>query len=200
MRRTDDPRSRARPDHPRRDHRLATSRRARARRDQRGQHRPLERDLVGRLAANPRPPPGPARAAALRGRALFRAAEASGRPRAPAWPLSLTARGMIEMRLAAIANSPGCRHVPAGCSQIVEAIDELTFGHRLAAPGARAGGQTRGEHAVPFAGQAGINQPWEGDVEVDAGDGGEDRGNREHDRQEAHPFAAPDLRDPNVQL
>ena len=170
--------------------------------DQRRQHRPLEHDPIARLAANLEaldPVRHPWRPGA--GRCGF-----PGRRRLREdhpYQLALELGGARHDRDQAGRHRELTGIVGAGAqrvSEVVEAIDQLTFGHRLAAAELERTGEDAGEYTIPLAVQAGVDQPREADVVVDAGERGDQGGNGERNRQNAHPLAAPDLRDPNRQL
>ena len=173
--------------------------------DERGQHRRVERQPLARPSCRAR--------AAARDRAAAAAAPSAPRRRsrvgrrrplkhdADDWPLNSGARGMIAIAPLPIANSPGFSSVLAlRVAEVVQPIDELAVGQRLAAPQLERPGEARAEARVSRSPcEPRVDQPREADVVVGGGEAQEDRRNRERQRGEAHPALAPDRRDANSQ-
>src|SRR5262249_35041576 len=81
-------------------------------------------------------------------------------------------------------------------AELVEAIDQLLFGHRLAAPEFERTRQHTGKHGRAFAVQPSVDQPGEADVVITGGNDDENRRNREHCSGDTHPALPPDADDP----
>jgi hypothetical protein len=82
-------------------------------------------------------------------------------------------------------------HPALGVPEVVQPVDELPLGERLATPELEGPSKDTRQHALAGALQALIDQPGERYVVVACGEGDEHRRNRDRESSEAHPLVAP---------